>query len=155
MSGIPRDNVVRLAAAYCLTAAFAVCDPSPVARNAGPGIAYVGSEACGTCHSAVLEGFRKTGMGRSIRVPDIGVLVPNVRWNGRRLTSEKLNRTFEAFARDGHLYQSESRTDGTQEVFRTIYRLEYAIGSGAHGISFIARRGDRLFQAPLSFYART
>ncbi|MDE3166234.1 MAG: hypothetical protein KGN36_10535, partial [Acidobacteriota bacterium] len=40
-------------------------------------------------------------------------------------------------------------------VFENENRLVYAIGSGENGISFAVRRGDYLFQAPLSFYTRT
>jgi hypothetical protein len=108
------------------------------------GGAYTGSEACRGCHNEIYESYRKTGMGRSMSV--LQNSLPE-----RRLTSEKLGRTFEVFSRDGAVYQSESRTG----VFKTTYRLEYAVGSGEHGVTFIVRRGDHLFQAPLSFYART
>ena len=120
------------------------------ARNMLPNVAYVGSEACGRCHRAILESYRKTGMGRSVTLPNDPAFHKE-----SRITSEKMHRTFEVFARDGDLYQSESRTDGNQLIFRTAYRLEYAIGSGAHGVTFIVRRGDGLFQAPLSSYTRT
>lgn len=87
--------------------------------------------------------------------PHNGPFLEMARPDGRRIRSEKLGRTFEVFVRDGDLYQSESRTDANQLIFKTTYRLEYAVGSGAHGVTFIVRRGDHLFQAPLSFYART
>ena len=128
----------------------AICQIRSGARNLLPNVGYLGSESCGGCHREILESYKKTGMGRSIRLPS----GEGFHSEGR-ITSEKLGRTFEVFVRDGNLYQSESRIDGNQVIFKTSYPLEYAIGSGAHGVTFIVRRGDRLFQAPLSFYART
>jgi hypothetical protein len=66
------------------------------------------------------------------------------------VTSEKLKRQYEVFVEKGKLYQSHSGTD-----FRAAHALEYAIGSGANGMSFIVQRGNHLFQAPLSYYRRT
>lgn len=108
---------------------------------------YVGSEACAGCHADIAASYRKTGMGRSMgRARDVrfGLV-------GRRTESETLGRTFEVFVRDGELFQTESKLG----VFTATHRLEYAVGSGEHGVTFVVRRGDHLFQAPLSYYART
>ena len=142
-------------AVFCLSTGLTICQVTPAARNTVRGVAYVGSQTCGGCHYEILESYRKTGMGRSMAVPHNGPFLETAGSNGRRIISGKLDRTFEVFARGGDLYQSESRTDANQLIFKTTYRLEYAIGSGAHGVSFIVRRGDHLFQAPLSLYART
>jgi len=44
-------------------------------------------------------------------------------------------------------------TDDGKEVFRDTNKIEWIMGSGANGWSAIVRRGDYLFQAPLSFYS--
>jgi len=62
----------------------------------------------------------------------------------------QLLRSFEVLHKDGKLLQRESGAGFSNE-----YELAYAIGSGANGISFAVKRGDHLFQAPLSWYART
>jgi hypothetical protein len=36
-------------------------------------------------------------------------------------------------------------------VLRDDQKVSYVVGSGANGFSFIARRGDFLFEAPLSY----
>jgi hypothetical protein len=66
------------------------------------------------------------------------------------------HRHFETYVRDNELYQSEFETglDG-KEIFRDTHRVEWIIGSGANGFGAIVRRGDYLFEAPLSFYAKT
>ena len=141
--------------AFCLSTGFALCQVAPVPRNTARGVAYVGSQACGGCHPEILESFQKTGMGRSMAVPGAAPFLATLRRKERRLSNAKLGRTFEVINRDDGLYQSESRIDADRLVFQTSYRLEYAIGSGAHGVSFIVRRGGNLFQAPLSLYAQT
>jgi hypothetical protein len=40
-------------------------------------------------------------------------------------------------------------------VFTEEHTLAYAVGSGANGMTFLIRRGNYLFQAPLSFYSKT
>jgi hypothetical protein len=40
-------------------------------------------------------------------------------------------------------------------VFSVDHQLVYTVGSGVNGFTFLIRRGDYLFQAPLSYYART
>jgi len=71
------------------------------------------------------------------------------------LRNENLDRTFRVFAKEGKLYQSESKSAGGQLVFDATHPLDYAIGSGNHGFTFLTHRGAHLFQAPLSFYSRT
>lgn len=67
-----------------------------------------------------------------------------------QVVNAALGRTFQVLIRDGKLHQKESGAEFANEQ-----ALAYAIGSGAHGISFAVRRQDHLFQAPLSWYART
>ncbi|GAC1703159.1 MAG: hypothetical protein NVS9B4_10390 [Candidatus Acidiferrum sp.] len=61
----------------------------------------------------------------------------------------------EVFAKDGKLYQSQHETgaDG-KEIFRDTHEVEWIIGSGANGFGGLVRKGDYLFQAPLSFYTK-
>src|SRR5580700_5443742 len=68
----------------------------------------------------------------------------------------RLNRHFEIAARDGKLYQSEyeTATDG-KEIFRETHEVDWIIGSGANGSGAVVRHDDYLFEAPLSFYAKT
>ncbi len=67
----------------------------------------------------------------------------------------QLNRHFKIYVRQGNLYQAEHAVaaDG-KEVFRDAYKVEWIIGAGANGLGAIVRRGNHLFEAPLSFYSR-
>jgi hypothetical protein len=72
------------------------------------------------------------------------------------LYDKKFNRYFQVFRRNSSLYQSEYElgSDGS-EVFRNTQKVEYAIGSGANGVSYVVRQGDCLLQAPLSYYSKS
>ncbi len=108
---------------------------------------YVGSRACAGCHKKLYETYVKTPMGRAMTpaADHLGLAASK-----SEIASDELKRRFEVFVENGKLFQSESG-DG----FRSAHPAEYAIGSGMNGISFVVRRGDHLFQAPLSWYART
>lgn len=114
---------------------------------------HVGSKSCAPCHNKIYADYLKTAMGRSL-VPAEGTkdLVPA----SRTMTIQNGDVSYEISRRGDEIYQAEYRTDRFGKlVFKNSYRLEYAIGSGVNGISYAIRRGNYLFQAPLSYYSRT
>jgi hypothetical protein len=115
---------------------------------------YVGSESCAQCHRAIYDAFSKTDMGRSMSPisPKLLEKIPN----STHVFDVKLNRHFEVSVKGGELYQDdyENGLDG-HEIFRDTQRAQWIIGSGANGFGAIVRRGDILFEAPLSFYSKT
>ncbi len=113
---------------------------------------YVGSAACAHCHLDIYSNFSRTEMGRSLtRVTPALVKtlpIPDTMY------SQTLDRHFEIFGQNGNLFQSEYQTaaDG-QEVFRNTIENGWIIGAGANGYGALVKRGDYLFEAPLSFYS--
>ncbi len=59
--------------------------------------------------------------------------------------------TYTVSHNDSGWVQSESEPG----VFSMQFPLAYTVGSGTNGLTFLIRRGDYLFQAPLSYYSRT
>jgi hypothetical protein len=117
---------------------------------AAPG--YTGSKVCARCHSAIYSKYLNTAMGRSVvraqETRRLGPIQPV------RITESGI--TYELSRQGDDLYQTEYRQNGSgQDVFRASWKLEYAIGSGANGITYAIRRGNYLFEAPLSYYAKT
>lgn len=110
---------------------------------------FVGSKTCFACHSAIYQSFQKTDMGRSMS--------PASDWSTASLSPEATitqpgtAHTLRSFHDASGWHQSESE----QGVFSVEYPVEYAVGSGANGITFLIRRGNFLFQAPLSYYSKT
>ena len=103
---------------------------------------FAGSKSCLPCHKAIYDNYVRTPMGRSITAPDATLLSSPGGATGGKVTAG----TFQVVAVGGELFQLDSR-------YETRHKLEYAIGSGENGISFIVRRGSHLFQAPVSYYS--
>ena len=127
----------------------------PEFRNAAPGVRYVGSKMCKGCHSAIYQQYSRTDMAHSTFLPgsilDMGWLDKPV-----DLYSETMNRHYQVFARDSKVYQSEYGLDEQgREAFRHTEELAYMVGSGVNGDTPVVRRGNYLFEAPLSYYAAT
>jgi hypothetical protein len=108
---------------------------------------YIGSKACAKCHDRLYQAYIRTPMGGSLK--DAGDYL-DLASTRTTVTSDELQRKFEVWTDRGRMYQSETGKD-----FRQEFPIAYAIGSGVNGIGFMVRRGDYLFEAPLSYYTRT
>ena len=115
---------------------------------------YVGSKACVQCHRSIYDSYSKTEMGRSMSTitPHLLERIPK----SAAVFDPRTQRHFETYFRDNELYQTEfeNAPDG-KEIFHDTHKVEWVIGSGANGFGGIVRRGSYLFEAPLSFYAKT
>ena len=72
------------------------------------------------------------------------------------VVDDRLHRHFDVHVEDGKLFQSEYEkgADG-KEAFRETHEVDWIIGSGANGFGALLKRGDFIFEAPLSFYSKT
>ncbi len=122
---------------------------APLAYAQATSGSYIGSKACYGCHSAIYNSFQKTGMGRS--------MTPAADWKPDSLPAQATISqpgSSRAFA-VSHNASGWLQTESEPNVFSVEHRLDYAVGSGENGLTFLIRRGSYLFQAPLSYYART
>jgi hypothetical protein len=124
-------------------------------RNTAPGVRYLGSKVCVGCHSQIYQQFSRTDMAHSTFLPgkivDLGWLNKPV-----DIFNEKHNRHYQIYSRDFRIYQSEYGLDEQgKEVFRHTQELAYMVGSGVNGDTPVVRRGNYLFEAPLSYYSAT
>lgn len=124
-----------------LPALTAIAAPPIAFRNYDA--VYIGSRRCQPCHPNIYAKFTKTAMGRSVTRPNPALLTSPV-------NLENAQRSFGVTSEAGRLVQTMSQPG----LFDLRFPLEYAIGSGVNGISFAIRRGNHLFQAPLSYYSR-
>jgi len=68
----------------------------------------------------------------------------------------QLNRHFGVLIRGGQIYESEWETDAKgHDVFRQTEAVEWLIGAGENGIGALVRRGNRVFEAPVTYYTKT
>ena len=122
--------------------------------NTRKGVAYAGSKACAGCHPAIAANYQKTAMGRSMAPASSSAEFANLRVP-ITIRNENLNRYFSIYRDGDAIVQSEYETNLLGgEVFRATEKLEYSIGSGANGTTYLVRRGDSLVEAPLSYYSR-
>ncbi len=135
---------VVLAVALIASPLNSQSNKTPSAKNG----TFVGSKACFGCHSAVYRSFEGTDMGRSIT--PAAVWSPDTLPPQASLTQTATGRTFEV----SHTATGWIQKESEPQVFATEYPLEYAVGSGENGLTFIIRRGNYLFQAPLSYYSK-
>jgi predicted CXXCH cytochrome family protein len=114
---------------------------------------YVGSAACSRCHLGIANTFAKASMGHSLTAitPDFLKTLPVP----ANYYDPKSNHHFEVHAENGKLTQSEfaAGADG-KEVFRSTHEMGWIVGTGENGFGALLRRGDYLFQAPLSYYTQ-
>jgi hypothetical protein len=103
---------------------------------------YMGSKACYGCHTEIYKSFVKTDMGRSI--------TPASEWKPDSLPAEAAAGRFSVSHNESGWHQSESEPG----VYSVDHQLEYTVGSGENGLTFLIRRGSYLFQAPLSYYSK-
>ena len=126
---------------------------SSFARQAFSPEGYAGSKTCAECHRAIYDAFSRTDMGRSMST--VTPLILSELPNSAAFFNAQQNRHFSVSVREGQLYQSEWETDSSgKDVFRETQRVEWLIGAGANGIGVLVRRGDQVFEAPLTYYAK-
>lgn len=109
---------------------------------------YLGSKACYGCHSGIYKSFLKTDMGHSMStVSDWKAAgIPDQATVSQPGTS----RVF-SVSRSASAWQ---QTESEPGVFSVDHQLDYVVGSGYNGLTFLIQRGSFLFQAPLSYYSR-
>lgn len=121
--------------------------------NTQRGVQYVGSKVCALCHAGIYHEYMQTAMGRSMALPGNS---PDLPAAPVIIQSEKLQRQFGVFRKDGALYQSEFEVDASgNDIFRDTQRMAYVLGAGQNGTGYLVQKGNYLFEAPLSYYQRS
>ena len=114
-----------------LTALFASCVPLP------------GAHPCVVCHPKQVAGYARTGMARSLALPD-----QHQQPSGG--FSHKLSgTTFGIHTNDTGMTQTIERRG-----IRAQYPVAYVVGSGSHAYAYVIKVTDYLFQSPVSYYTR-
>jgi hypothetical protein len=126
-------------------------------RNADPAVKYVGSKTCASagCHQKLAREFTRTPMGSAMDVANRPEELARV---AKPITIYNANfdRYFKVFLDGKNLFQSEYQLDADKRVvFEASHKLEYVVGSGMNGFTYLVRRDNRLFEAPLSYYSKT
>jgi hypothetical protein len=120
--------------------------------STGPG--YVGSSACASCHAQIYEQYLTTPMGRSSGRAGSGSFQEQMvasefshPLSGVRYRISKQS--------DGFTLAYEVKETAEAPEMRGTQQLLYFIGSGSVGRSYLFSVMGFLFQAPVSYYARS
>jgi hypothetical protein len=126
--------------------------PTPY-RNVRPEVGYVGDQACASCHQAQAEGFRHTPMGRSLS--PIGDIAAQERYDPKTNNPfQALGYTFEVVSRAGKIYHRQLRKEPLGKVITEHEdEVQFALGSGNHGRSYLFVREGHLYLSPISWFS--
>lgn len=108
-------------------------------------VAYVGNRACATCHSSIYDSYSRHPMALTSGVANQTVIESSFRHAPSSIIYriyQKGTKTFFNYERPG-----DSTTNGKQE-------LDYFVGSGMRGRSYLFSVDGFLYQAPVSYYAQ-
>jgi predicted CXXCH cytochrome family protein len=127
---------------------------TPVEAPAPPddGDDYVGSAACAECHREIAEQFAAHPMSRSTCVvpePD-----PLEKFGAETVFRPGGRRTYRVELADGRMVHHELQLDNAgQAIYDQGVPIDYAIGSGTMGRTYLLQRGDLLLVSPVSWYS--
>lgn len=123
-------------------------------RNTGPGVEYVGSEACAPCHRKIYNEYMRTPHGQAASLPDQRPELRDLPAEGVSICEKEPAHCFRVFRENSSYYMSEYEPgpNGT-DLNKQTERVAYALGQPMTGVGYVIQRGDYLFEAPLSYYA--
>jgi hypothetical protein len=123
-------------------------------QNTRAEVKYLGDSACVKCHGSIAEAFRQHPMGRSLAPIGQADRAKGDEGAGRILfESQGLQYSIEQ--RDGHVFHQETRRDASGRVVaKTEAEVQFVVGSGRQGTSYLIERDGFLFESPISWYSR-
>lgn len=118
--------------------------PAPVAGG------FVGSAACRDCHTEIYDRYLQTGMGQSFgRIGEIPPLE-----EGAKTSFEASGRKYRVETANGQTLHCEALVDDQPDpIYDQKVPVEYAMGSGHKGRSYLFEKGGALFMSPISWYS--
>ena len=150
----------RLSLAFLMLSggsAWPAARPSVNFRNIAPTVQYAGLKSCAAsgCHVKLSQEYLRTPMGSSMGPANRPEELERVS-EPVTVFSAEFDRYFKVFRQGTDLYQSEYQLDAKGEmIFESTQKLEYYVGGGMNGYSYLVRRGNHLFEAPLSYYSKS
>jgi hypothetical protein len=122
-------------------------------RNVAPSVRYVAEARCADCHADIARTFADHPMGRSILPVARGAAPPEDAGHGNPF--DALGSRFQVVREGDRVLHRRSRVGATgQPVAELDFPVQYVIGSGAHGHSYLTDRDGYLFETPVSWYAQ-
>ncbi len=122
-------------------------------RNIHPDVTTVGSEKCAKCHADVAKVYANHPMGRSI-LPVSGQPIGDLTEKGHAAFTA-LGSRFQINRAGDRLWYTETRTgQGGEVLYEMTGRVNYVVGSGTKGHSFLSERDGFVTQDAVSWFTQ-
>jgi hypothetical protein len=123
-------------------------------RNISGGVRFVGSEACAPCHQKIYDEYLRTPHGQAATLPSQRPELRDLPAAGISICEQDPPHCYKVFRENGEYYMSgfEPGPNGT-ELSKETEKIAFALGEPMAGVGYGIRRGNYLFEAPLSYYA--
>jgi predicted CXXCH cytochrome family protein len=115
-----------------------------------PGTGFVGSAACRDCHTEIFDQYARTGMGQSFgRIGEVSPLEQRA-----QTKFQASGRQYHVESADGQILHCEALTDDQPDpIYEQKVPIQYVMGSGNKGRSYLFEKGGALFMSPISWYS--
>ncbi|MEZ6128293.1 MAG: multiheme c-type cytochrome [Planctomycetaceae bacterium] len=128
-----------------------------VTRPPEPSSGFAGSDACRSCHKEISETYSAHPMGRSMAVATDSL--PEVAGEASRFTVADKHQTgyafeYTSFLENGVLMHREAaiRGDSKQPIYQHDEVVDFVVGSGTRGKSYLINHDGILIMSPLTWY---
>jgi Tfp pilus assembly protein PilF len=126
--------------------------PTSPYLNTRPQVRYVGDDACVRCHPSSVESYKRHPMSRSLTPISAASLADPALEDGRVLFEDN-GITYSIEHQGGNVLHRETRRDRSSQVItRNDVLVQYALGSGRQGISYLAERDGFIVESPMTWY---
>ena len=118
-----------------------------------PARSYAGVDACGPCHGEKVETFLRTAHYLTSRLPDSRSISGSFSPGRNILKTSNPELFFRMDANSKGYFQTAVEGMPPYTTFRT-ERLDFVVGSGGKGQTYLFWKGDQLFQLPVSYWTQ-
>jgi predicted CXXCH cytochrome family protein len=120
--------------------------------NTKPGVGYVGDEACADCHAGQSQSYHAHPMGQSFAPvnPGDGMETYPATFEAFRMRFSVERRGDRVFHKVRYLDDAGNPVPGVEVEGE----VEYVVGSGTQGRSYIINHDGYLYQSPISWFTR-
>src|SRR5262249_24724284 len=123
-------------------------------QNMHPDVAYVGDAKCANCHQEQAATYREHPMGRSL----VPVSRPDTRVSYRSNAHKPfvaLGVEFRIDRQNSRLaYHQSIRDEHGETIFDQETPIDFVLGSGTRGYSYLTNHDGHLTQAPVSWFSQ-
>jgi predicted CXXCH cytochrome family protein len=113
---------------------------------------FIGSEACGVCHSQIWQSYRRHPMGRSLAAPLEAVPIEN--YDDSSFSPPGPRRYRVEVTADGvRHHESLADVDGAM-LYDQAVEVSYALGSGKRGRAYLIEHDGMLFKSSIAWFSR-